>query len=79
MNRTRFALIAAGVAVSALVFHAQVPAPQSAYKFTEIVPGQPDRMMGPYQGDFFWQDAGATRTIKNTGATRLEFVEFEFK
>jgi cyclase len=39
MNRTRFVLAFAGVAVSALVFHAQGPAPQAAYKFTEIVPG----------------------------------------
>jgi glyoxylase-like metal-dependent hydrolase (beta-lactamase superfamily II) len=39
MNRTRFALVLAGVAVSALVFHAQAPAPAAAYKFTEIVPG----------------------------------------
>lgn len=51
----------------------------SGDQLTEIVPGQPDRMIGPYKGDFFWQDAGAVRTIKNTGATRLEFVEFEFK
>jgi hypothetical protein len=48
-------------------------------QFTELAPGQPDRMMGPYAGDFFWQDAGAVRTIKNSGTTRLEFVEFEFK
>ena len=39
MTRIRFALALAGVAVSALVFHAQTPAPQAAYKFTEIVPG----------------------------------------
>jgi len=39
MTRTRFALVLAGLAVSALVFHAQTPAPQAAYKFTEIVPG----------------------------------------
>ena len=39
MTRIRVALILAGIAVSALVFHAQVPAPQAAYKFTEIVPG----------------------------------------
>jgi len=51
----------------------------SGDQLTEIVPGQPDRMIGPYKGDFFWQDAGAVRTIKNTGMTRLEFVEFEFK
>jgi len=39
MTRTRLALALAGFAVSALVFHAQTPAPQAAYKFTEIVPG----------------------------------------
>jgi glyoxylase-like metal-dependent hydrolase (beta-lactamase superfamily II) len=39
MTRTRLALVLAGFAVSALVFHAQTPAPQAAYKFTEIVPG----------------------------------------
>ena len=39
MTRIRCALALAGVAVSALVFHAQAPAPQAAYKFTEIVPG----------------------------------------
>jgi cyclase len=39
MTRTRFALVLAGLAVSALGFHAQTPAPQAAYKFTEIVPG----------------------------------------
>ena len=39
MTRIRLALVLAGIAVSALVFHAQAPAPQAAYKFTEIVPG----------------------------------------
>ena len=39
MTRIRAALAFAGVGVSALVFHAQAPAPQGAYKFTEIVPG----------------------------------------
>ena len=39
MTRVRLALVLSGVAVSALVFHAQAPAPQAAYKFTEIVPG----------------------------------------
>ena len=39
MTRIRFALALAGVAVSALVFHAQTPAPAAAYRFTEIVPG----------------------------------------
>jgi cyclase len=39
MTRTRFALVLAGLAVGGLVFHAQTPAPQAAYRFTEIVPG----------------------------------------
>jgi len=49
MTRMRFALVLAGLAVSALVFHAPFDSPASgllaqgrqdvAYKFTEIVPG----------------------------------------
>src|SRR5471032_329917 len=39
MTRIRAALALAGIALSALVFHAQTPAPAAAYKFTEIVPG----------------------------------------
>jgi cyclase len=39
MHRIRLALVVFGIAVSALVFHAQTPATQAAYKFTEIVPG----------------------------------------
>jgi hypothetical protein len=30
-------------------------------------------------GDFFWQDAGATRAIRNAGETPIELVEFELK
>ena len=45
----------------------------------EIVPGRADRGMSPRSGDFLWQDAGTTRTIRNTGTTRIEFVEFELK
>ena len=48
-------------------------------EFTEIVPGSADRMMGPSAGDFFWQDGGVTRSIKNTGTAPIEFVEFEIK
>ena len=39
MHRAHLALIIAGVAAGAMVFHAQTPTPQAAYKFTEIVPG----------------------------------------
>ena len=45
----------------------------------EIVPGQSDRGMSPRSGDFSWQDPGTTRTVRNTGTTRIEFVEFELK
>ena len=46
---------------------------------TESVPGRPDRAMSPRTGDFFWQDAGVTRAVRNTGRTRLELVELELK
>ena len=45
----------------------------------EVIPGNADRGMAPYHGDFIWKAAGETRSIKNTGTTRIEFVEFEFK
>jgi glyoxylase-like metal-dependent hydrolase (beta-lactamase superfamily II) len=38
MTRISVAMTLAGIALGALVFHAQTP-PQAAYKFTEIVPG----------------------------------------
>jgi cyclase len=39
MTRTRIALILGCMFVGALVFHAQTPAPQTAYRFQQIVPG----------------------------------------
>ena len=45
----------------------------------EVVPGQADRGMAPKLGEFYWQDAGATRAVKNIGSTRVEFFEFELK
>jgi len=45
----------------------------------EVIPGNADRGMAPYDGDFIWKDGGETRRIKNTGTTRLEFIEFEMK
>ena len=45
----------------------------------EVIPDNADRGMAPYDGDFIWKDAGETRSIKNTGTTRLEFIEFELK
>jgi hypothetical protein len=45
----------------------------------EDEPGHPDHDMNLKIGDFIWQEAGAIRAIRNTGATRVEFVEFELK
>jgi mannose-6-phosphate isomerase-like protein (cupin superfamily) len=51
----------------------------SGGELTESVPGQPDRGMKPRDGQFFWQEAGTTRTVKNTGTTPLNIVEIELK
>ena len=45
----------------------------------ESLPGQPDRGMHMRLGDFFWQDAGTTRAVRNSGTTTLNLVEFELK
>jgi hypothetical protein len=45
----------------------------------ESVPGQPDRAMNPKLGEFYWQDSGVTRSLRNIGTTPIEFVEFELK
>lgn len=39
MRRSRLSLLFALVALSGLAFHAQTPAPQTAYRFQQIVPG----------------------------------------
>jgi hypothetical protein len=51
----------------------------SGGELTESVPGQPDRGMKPRDGEFFWQEAGITRAVKNTGVTPLNIVEIELK
>lgn len=51
----------------------------SGGQLVESVPGQPDRAMNPRLGEFYWQDPGVTRSIGNTGTTRIEFVESELK
>jgi quercetin dioxygenase-like cupin family protein len=48
-------------------------------EIAEIVPGEPDRGQGLRLGDFYWQEPGATRGVRNTGTTRVEIVEFELK
>ena len=42
-------------------------------------PGEPDRGMALRLGDFYWQEPGATRAVRNIGTTRVELVEFELK
>jgi len=48
-------------------------------EIAEIVPGQPDRGLALRLGDFYWQEPGTTRGIRNIGTTRIEIAEFELK
>jgi hypothetical protein len=32
-----------------------------------------------HTGQYFWQDAGVTRAVRNTGTTKVQFVEIELK
>src|SRR5262252_10367336 len=45
----------------------------------EVIPGNADRGMAPYDGDFFWLDASETRSIKHPVTTRFALIEFELK
>jgi hypothetical protein len=48
-------------------------------EIAEMVPGVADRGFWLGEGQYFWQEPGTTRAIKNIGTTRVEFVEFELK
>jgi hypothetical protein len=48
-------------------------------EIAEVVPGQADRGMNLRMGEFYWQDPGITRAVRNSGTTRLELFEFELK
>ena len=48
-------------------------------EIAELVPGQLDRGMNLRLGEFYWQDPGVRRALRNNGTTRLELVEFELK
>jgi len=48
-------------------------------EIVERVAGRPDRGIAPHAGEFFWQDAGVTRAVKNVGVTGVELVEVELK
>jgi hypothetical protein len=45
----------------------------------EAVPGELDRSKAMRTGQYFWQEPGVTRAIRNDGATRVQIVEFELK
>jgi hypothetical protein len=48
----------------------------------ELVENDPDRYersMAPRSGEFFWQEAGQTRAVRNVGSARIELVEIELK
>lgn len=48
-------------------------------EIAELVPGAAERAWWLGDGQYFWQDAGTTRRVRNIGTTRVEFVEFELK
>jgi hypothetical protein len=45
----------------------------------EIITGEMDRPLALRSGDFYWQEPGATRSIRNSGTTAINLVEFELK
>jgi hypothetical protein len=48
-------------------------------ELSESAPGKPDRAKAPRGGEFFWQDAGETRAVRNVGTARIELIEIELK
>jgi hypothetical protein len=48
-------------------------------EIAESIPGEGDRGMALRLGDFYWQQPGATRTVRNIGSTRIQLVEIELK
>ena len=48
-------------------------------ELAESVPGSADRGWTLRSGEFYWQEAGVTRALRNIGTTRIEIVEFELK
>jgi hypothetical protein len=48
-------------------------------ELVEVVKGEMDRPLALRSGDFYWQEPSATRTIRNSGTTAINLVEFELK
>jgi quercetin dioxygenase-like cupin family protein len=48
-------------------------------ELVEVIKGEMDRPLALRSGDFYWQEPGVTRAIKNSGTTAINLVEFELK
>jgi hypothetical protein len=48
-------------------------------ELAELEPGKADRRKAPRRGEFYWQEAGMTRAVRNVGTTRIELIELEIK
>ena len=48
-------------------------------EIAELEPGKAERRKAPRRGEFYWQDAGTSRAVRNIGTTRLDFIELEIK
>jgi len=48
-------------------------------EISESVAGAADRGMNLKLGEFYWQEPGVTRAVRNIGTSRVQFVEFELK
>ncbi len=48
-------------------------------ELVESVPGHADRGWMLASGEFYWQEPGVTRGLRNIGTTSIEIVEFELK
>jgi mannose-6-phosphate isomerase-like protein (cupin superfamily) len=48
-------------------------------EIAESVPGRSERGIMLRPGEFYWQEAGTTRAVRNIGTTPVELIEFELK
>jgi len=48
-------------------------------EIAEIEPGRADRFIYLRKGDFYWQEPGQTRAVRNVGTTPLHIAEVELK
>jgi hypothetical protein len=48
-------------------------------ELAELEPGKAERRKAPHRGEFYWQEPGMTRGLRNVGTTRIELIELEIK